>query len=92
MWGCIRGRRTPRDGRELLEPAGNGVPVHAHPAPVQQQRTGCSFTSGTIHGAAHCGRQRNQYHLAALAADSQDSMAVFLSEVGDVGSGRLEDS
>jgi hypothetical protein len=36
-------------------------------------------------------RQRDQDHFGAFAAGSQDAVAVFLAEVGDVGAGGFED-
>ena len=51
----------------------------------------CTAGDRAVHGAGDCGWERGENDLAAFAADLQDSVAVFLTEVGDVGSAGFED-
>jgi len=56
------------NGRELTKSACGGMPVHAHPAPVQQERSARTLSCRTVDSAADGGQQRDQDDLAALAA------------------------
>jgi hypothetical protein len=48
-------------------------------------------SDGTVDRAADRGRQRDQDDFGALAADSEDAMAVFLAVAGNVGARGFED-
>jgi hypothetical protein len=67
-------------------PAGPSVSA----AGVQQDRPVGPAAAGAVDGPADGGRQRDEDHLGALAADSQDAVAVFLAEVGDIGASGFE--
>jgi hypothetical protein len=77
---------------ETVQAAGGRVPVHPGAAGVQQDRPALPGAGRPVDGPADRGRQRDQDHLGALAADPQHSVAVFLAEVGDVRTGGFEDS
>jgi hypothetical protein len=81
----------PGAGSEMLEPAGCGMPVHPRPEGVAQDRTIDAAVDRPVHGPGHRWRQRDEDDLAALAAHPQDAMAVFLSDVADVGAAGFED-
>jgi hypothetical protein len=72
--------------------AGGGVPVHPGAAAVEQDRSADPACDGAVDRAADRRRQRDQDDLGALAAHTQDTVIVFLAQVGDVGTGGLEDS
>jgi hypothetical protein len=78
-------------GCEVAETAGGGVPVHPGTARVQQDRPVGPAAASAVDGPADGGRQRDEDHFGALAADPQDAVAVFLAEVGDIGTGGFED-
>ncbi|WP_328414610.1 hypothetical protein OG470_20640 [Micromonospora sp. NBC_00389] len=63
------------------------MPVHPRSEGVAQDRT----VDRMAHGPGHGRRQRNEDDFAALAADAKDAVAVFLSEVTDVGAAGFED-
>jgi hypothetical protein len=67
------------------------VPVHPGAAAAQQDRTAGAVADRAVDGPADCWRQRHEDDLAAFAADAQYPVAVFLADVADVRSGRLED-
>ncbi|GID29427.1 hypothetical protein [Paractinoplanes brasiliensis] len=46
---------------------------------------------GALDGPSDRGRQRNQHSFVALAVNLQDTVAVLLAEVGDVGTAGFED-
>jgi hypothetical protein len=81
----------PGRGGEVLEPAGRRVPVHPRSVGVAQDRTTLTALDGSVEGAGHRRRQRDQDDLAALAPHAQDAVAVFFSEVVDVGAAGFED-
>jgi hypothetical protein len=68
------------------------VPVHPDSARVEQDRPANPVADGAFDGPADRRRQRYQDDTAALPKDPQDPVTVFLAEVADVGSSRLEDS
>nr|WP_306208683.1 hypothetical protein [Actinoplanes sp. RD1] len=79
-------------GGEVLEPAGRGVPVHPGADGVAQDRPVEAFTNGPVDSAGHCGWQRDEDDLAALAVDAQHTVSVFLAQVGDARAAGFEDS
>lgn len=81
----------PGGGGQVLEPAGRCVPVHPRFVGVAQDRTGFTALDGTVEGAGHRWWKRDEDDLAALAAHPQDAVAVFFSEVADVGAAGFED-
>jgi hypothetical protein len=76
---------------ETVQAAGGRVPVHPGAAGAQQDRPAFPGAGRPVDGPADRGRQRDQDHLGALAADPQHPVAVFLAEVGDVRAGGFED-
>jgi hypothetical protein len=66
-------------------------PPHPGAAGVQQDRPVGPAAASAVDGPADGGRQRDEDYFGALAADSQDAVAVFLAEVGDIGAGVFED-
>jgi hypothetical protein len=76
--------------RESPEPAGGGVPVHACPMNVEQDRSRVTASDCAVDGAADRLWQRDQDHLAALAAHPQHPVAVPFAEVSDIRAGRFE--
>jgi hypothetical protein len=64
--------------------------VHPRAALVEQQRAPSSITRGTVDRAADGRWQRDEYDLAALAPDSEHSVAVLLAEIFDVRADGLE--
>ena len=87
----MRGSRDAGVGGEVAKPPRGGMPIHGAAAPVEQQCPGCSVASGSIDGAADRWRKRNEDDLAALAADPENAVAMFFSEVVNVGADGLED-
>jgi hypothetical protein len=76
---------------EPPEPPRSGMPVHPPAVAVEQDRPGVTAVRGTVDGPAGRRGQRDQDDLAALPADAQDPVSVFLAKVADVGAGGLED-
>ncbi len=79
------GQRHSGVGREVLQPAGGGMTVHPDGAQVAQDRPVGAAVHGPLDRPLHRGREWGEDDLAALAADLQHPVAVFLAEVGDVG-------
>jgi hypothetical protein len=92
MCGCIRGIRTPAVGGQVFEPAGGSVAIHPGAEGVAQDRPLRASVDGAVDGSGHRGWQRDQDDRAALAADTQDPVAVLLAQVGDAGAARFEDA
>ena len=86
------GDRHPGVLGEPAQAAGGGVAVHPRPAAVKQAGSADAVSDGPVNGAPDRGRQRDQNNLAALPAHTQYPVAVFFAQVGDVGSGGLEDA
>jgi hypothetical protein len=76
---------------ELVQAAGGRVPVHPGAAAVEQDRPAHAGSARPVDGPADRWRQRDQDDLGALAAHTEDPVAVLLAEVGDVRAGGLED-
>lgn len=76
---------------EMPETPGGGVPVHPGPAGVEQDRPCKPVADRAVDGATDRGWQRDQDDLGSLSAHPEHAMAMFLPEVGDVGTGRFED-
>jgi hypothetical protein len=85
------GHPYPGCGGQVFEPAGGGVAVHSGAEGVTQDRPVSAGVDGAVDRPGHRGWQRDEYDLAALAVDSQDTVAVFLAQVVDVGSAGFED-
>jgi hypothetical protein len=75
----------------VAQPSGGGVPVHPSAPLVEQQRAASPLTRGTVDRSADGRWQRYKDDLAALAPDSEHSMAVLFAEVVDVRADGLED-
>ncbi len=60
------------------------MPVHPHPAPVQQDRTLAPLTNSAFHGSCDRRRERGENDLAAFAPDLQDPVAVLLAKILNV--------
>jgi hypothetical protein len=71
--------------------AGGGVAVHPATADVAEDRPAGAVADGPVDGPPDGRRQRDQHDLGSLAAHAQHSVAMFFAEVGDVGTGCLED-
>src|SRR5579863_2724920 len=69
---------------------GCAVAIHPGAAAVEQDRPSCPGADRPVDGSPDRGRQRDQDHLGALAAHAQDPVAVFFTEVGDIGTGGFE--
>ncbi len=76
---------------EVAQAPGGRVPVHPGTAGVQQDRPADRGGHRPVDGPADRWWQRDQDDLGTFAAYPQDPVAVFLAEVGDVGSGGLEE-
>jgi hypothetical protein len=93
MCGCIRGSRTTdnaanRRSRRVAACRSIRTPrVLSRIGPLTRLSA-----DGAFDGPADRWRRRYQDDTAALPKDPQDSVTVFLAEVADVGSSRLEDS
>ena len=61
--------------------------VHPGAAQVEQDRARGPLLNGAVDGAADRRRQRHQHDPGSLAHDAQHAMAIFLTEVGDLGGG-----
>lgn len=63
----------------------------AHPgaSAVEQDRPAAPLADRPIDGPPLRWRQRDQDRLGAFAAHTQDWMAVFFAEIGDVGTGAI---
>lgn len=81
----------PGGGGQVFKPAGGRVPVHPRPVGVAEDRTTVTAVDRSVEGPGHRWWQRDEDDLAALAAYPQDPVAVFLTDVGDVGSASFED-
>jgi hypothetical protein len=77
--------------REVPQAAGRCVTVHPRAAAIGQDRPAGTDSSSPVDSPSHCGRQRDQYDLGALAAHAQHPVAMFLAEVSDVGASGFED-
>jgi hypothetical protein len=77
--------------RKAAQPAGGRVAVHPGAAAVQQDRTGSAVVDCAVDGAGYGRWEGNEDGLGALADHTQDTVAVFFAEVGDVAAGGLED-
>ena len=86
-------RRHPHPGclGEVAEAAGGRVPVHPLSAGVEQDRPRGSVADRGIQSSADGGWQGDEGGLVALAEHSQNAVAVFVAEVGDVQPGGFED-
>jgi hypothetical protein len=71
---------------ELVQAAGGGVAVHPGAAAVEQDRPAHAGSGRPVDGPADRWRQRDQDDLGALAAHTEDPVAVLLAEVGEVAS------
>src|SRR6476661_10341796 len=80
MCGCIRGSRTPASLARVCSRRG-GVPVHPGAAPGPQDGTCGALRDRLVKGSTDHRWEGGQDDLAALAGDSQYSVAVFLAEV-----------
>jgi hypothetical protein len=67
------------------------MPIHSGSSRVEQDRPGSAVCDGAVNGPPHRRRQWHQHEFCSLADHAEDSMAVFLTEVGDVGTGGFED-
>jgi hypothetical protein len=76
---------------QVAQAAGGRVPVHSGAAAVEQDRPADPAGDCPVDGPADRVRQRDQDDLGALAAYTQDPVAVLLAKVGDVGAGGFED-
>ncbi len=66
--------------------------VHSYASPVQQDRAGNPACDRAFHSSGDRGWERGEHDLSTFAANLQDSVAVFLTEVGDVGPASFEES
>jgi len=73
----------PGGGGQLLERAGGGVAVHPGAEGVAQDRPVDAAVHGPVDRPPDGRRQWHEDDLAALAADPQRAVAVFLAEVVD---------
>ena len=76
---------------ESPQAAGGSVAVHPAAAGIQQDRPAGARAYCLVDGPADGWRQRDQDDFGAFAAHAQHSVAVLLTEVGDVGGVGLED-
>jgi hypothetical protein len=67
------------------------VAVHPSATAVEQDRPARPVANCAVDGPPDGGWQRDQDDLGAFAADAQHPVAMFFTEVGDVGAGGLED-
>jgi hypothetical protein len=67
------------------------MPVHPQIADVEQDRPSDPGSHCAVDRARDRWWQRHQHHLGALADDSQHTVPVFLTQVGDVRAGGFED-
>lgn len=67
------------------------MPIHSGSSGVEQDRPGSAVCDGAVNGPPDRGRQRRERDLVALADHAQNPVAVFLTEVRDVGTGGFED-
>ena len=67
------------------------MPVHPAAGAGPQDRAAGAAGDGSVDGTSDGGWERDVDDLVALAVDVQDAVAVDLGQVGDVGSGGLED-
>jgi hypothetical protein len=74
------------------QPAGGGVPVHPGPTPGAQDWPHRTGVDGEVDRASDRGRQGDEDDLAALADHAQDTVAVLLPQIGDIGTTRFEDA
>lgn len=74
---------------EPTKPSGGRMPIHSHPAPIQQYRSLVAAADSSFHGSGDGGGSGVRTTLPAV--DLQDSVAVLLAEVGDVRSTSFED-
>ena len=65
--------------------------VHPGAAVVEQDRPAGPGAGGPLDGPADGGWQRDLDHFGALAAHAQHPVAVFFTQVGDVGASGFED-
>jgi hypothetical protein len=77
--------------RESAEPPGACMTVHACSTVVEQDRAGRSAADGAVDSLPDRRGQRDQDHLAALAADSQHPVTVLFAEITDICAGGFED-
>jgi len=68
------------------------MPVHPGAAPVEHYRARGPPLNGAVDGAADRRRERHQHDPGPLSHDTQHAMAMFLTEVGDLGAGGFEDA
>jgi hypothetical protein len=78
-------------GGQVLESAGGGVAVHPSAEDVPQDRPVGAVVYGAVDRASYRGWQRDENDFAALATHAQHPVAVFLTQMADVGSARFED-
>ena len=76
---------------EAPQAAGGGVAVHPGTAAVEHDRPASAGADRTVDGSPDRRRQRNQDDLGSFAAYAHHPVAVLFTQVGDVGSGGLED-
>jgi hypothetical protein len=68
------------------------VPVHPGAAGVAQQRPAGAAGDSAADRAADGGGQGHEDHLGALADDTEDAVAVLVTQIGDVRGAGLEDA
>ncbi len=76
----------------MTQPSGRSVPVHAHTAPVEQQRAAKPFAGSAVYRPTHRGRKRDEDDTAALTPHSQYLVTVLFPEVFDVSADGLENA
>jgi len=85
------GHSDSRGVGEVEQSAGCGVAVHPASRAVEQDRPGPPVADGSLDSARDRGWQRDQHDAAALADHPQHVVSVFLAEIGDVRTARVED-
>jgi hypothetical protein len=90
MW-VHSGHSDPGAVSEVVQAAARGVTVHPSSGAVERDRPGYPVSDGSLDRPHYRRRERDEHDPAALADNSQDAVAVFLAEVGDVRPAGLED-
>lgn len=86
--------RYPDDRRcgQVPKSSAGCVPVHPCATAVQQDRAVYPIGDGAIDRPPDRGWQRDEGDAVVLADDPQDAVAVFFTEVGDLGAGSFADA